>query len=145
MIDKAASTASHQHGSRVLGVSPAPSAVALDYFQRRLGCETDPYDLYHDLQDEVAGLVVLDVRRPEAYAAGHVPGARNLPHQEMTPAVLDRLDPASVYVTYGWGPGCNAGVRAAVRLAEHDLPVKEMIGGLEYWQRQGFPVERSTP
>ena len=137
MMDEAEVTA-----SRVLGTV---AAAPVDYFRSRLDCETDPYDVHHDLQAGIAGLVVLDVRQPEAYAAGHVAGARHLAHQDMTPAALDRLDPAAVYVTYGWGPGCNGGVRAALKLAAHGLPVKEMIGGLEYWERQGYPVERGTP
>ncbi|WP_433111801.1 rhodanese-like domain-containing protein [Micromonospora sp. CA-246542] len=144
MIDEATPVASPQYASRVLGVPPARHAAARDHFQHRLQCETDPYDVYHDLEAGVASLVVLDVRRPAAYAAGHVPGARNIPHQDMTPETLDLLDPAAVYVTYGWGPGCNGGVRAGAHLAAHGLLVKEMMGGLEYWERQGYPVERSA-
>ncbi|GGN22710.1 rhodanese-related sulfurtransferase [Actinoplanes campanulatus] len=144
MTDTATSAPPHT-GSRVLGVAPADQAEALDFFRRRLRCETDPYDVHHDIEAGETGLVVLDVRRREAYEAGHVAGARSLPHQLMTPDVLAGLDPEKVYVTYGWGPGCNGGVRAAIALSEYGLRVKEMMGGLEYWQRQGYPIARSTP
>jgi rhodanese-related sulfurtransferase len=46
-------------------------------------------------------------------------------------------------VVYCWGPGCNGAVKAAVNLARMGRPVKEMIGGFEYWVREGHPVEGS--
>jgi rhodanese-related sulfurtransferase len=44
-------------------------------------------------------------------------------------------------VTYCWGPGCNGATRAALEFAKLGYPVKEMIGGFEYWVREGAPVE----
>jgi rhodanese-related sulfurtransferase len=44
-------------------------------------------------------------------------------------------------VVYCWGPGCNGAVKAAADLARMGRPVKEMIGGFEYWVREGHPVE----
>jgi rhodanese-related sulfurtransferase len=43
-------------------------------------------------------------------------------------------------VTYCWGPGCNGATRAALALALAGYPVREMIGGVEYWIREGFPL-----
>jgi rhodanese-related sulfurtransferase len=40
-------------------------------------------------------------------------------------------------VTYCWGPGCNGATRAALAFARLGYPVKEMIGGYEYWVREG--------
>jgi len=128
--------------SRVLGAPPASPEVAAAFFSTRLRCETDPFDVHADLTARVGGLVLLDARRREAYDAGHLPGARCLPHQDLTPEAVAVLDPDAVYVTYGWGPACNAGTRAAARLAAAGLRVKEMIGGVEYWVRQGYPTER---
>ena len=43
---------------------------------------------------------------------------------------------------YCWGPGCNGAVKACARLYEHGrTDVKEMLGGFEYWVREGFAVE----
>jgi hypothetical protein len=44
-------------------------------------------------------------------------------------------------VTYCWGPGCNGATRAALEFARLGFRVKEMIGGYEYWVREGFPVQ----
>lgn len=42
---------------------------------------------------------------------------------------------------YCWGPGCNGATRAAQALASAGHQVKEMLGGMEYWIREGFPHE----
>ena len=52
------------------------------------------------------------------------------------------LDPAIPVVTYCWGPGCNGATRAALVLAELGFQVREMIGGVEYWIREGFGADR---
>ncbi|MEU5696340.1 rhodanese-like domain-containing protein [Actinosynnema sp. NPDC020468] len=122
--------------SRVLAFPAADPADALAYFRRvRLSCETDPFDVHHDLAAGVPGIVLIDARTADAYRAEHLPESRSLPHADITEDVVAMLDRDSVYVTYGWGPACNAGTRAAAALAAAGLRVKEMIGGLEYWKR----------
>ncbi|MCZ7462278.1 rhodanese-like domain-containing protein [Streptomyces sp. WMMC940] len=127
--------------SRVLATPPAPPPAALAYFrQARLACETDPFDVYHDLASRAGGFVLVDARTTDVYDEECLPGALSMPHERMTGEVLRMLDPAPVYVTYGWGPACNAGTRAAAHLAAAGFRVKEMIGGLEYWKRQNYPT-----
>lgn len=129
---------------RVLGIEPAGPDEALGHFLTRLRFETDPYDVHHDLEHGESGFVVLDIRRAPDFAREHVVGAVNLSHHDMTSRLLARLDREQVYVTYGWGPGCNGGTRGAAKLAAAGLRVKEMIGGLEYWKRQGYPTASTT-
>jgi len=50
------------------------------------------------------------------------------------------LDPAVPVVTYCWGPGCNGATRAALALSLQGYAVKEMLGGVEYWAREGFAL-----
>jgi rhodanese-related sulfurtransferase len=47
-------------------------------------------------------------------------------------------------VTYCWGPGCNGATRAALELAQLGHLVREMLGGYEYWVREGSGVENET-
>ena len=51
--------------------------------------------------------------------------------------------PAGLIVAYCWGPACNGACKAALGLARLGRPVKEMLGGFEYWKRDGHPVETS--
>ncbi|MGW1204599.1 ATP-grasp domain-containing protein [Streptomyces cyaneofuscatus] len=132
--------------SRVLTIPPAAPENAYTYFHDlRLACETDPYDLHHDLEEGVRGLVVLDVRRTAAYRAEHIRGAVSLPHQEISPATAKWLAPEPLYVTYGWGPACNGGTRAAAQLSALGFKVKELLGGLEHWKRGNYPTEQGEP
>ena len=58
------------------------------------------------------------------------------------PVLCPRADSSwSDVVVYSWGPGCNGSTVAALAFAELGYPVREMIGGIEYWARNGLPVE----
>ena len=54
------------------------------------------------------------------------------------------IPPGATVVTYCWGPGCNGAHRAALKFARLGYPVKEMIGGFEYWAREGLPIETAN-
>ena len=114
--------------------------IAYAHFTHRLSVETDADDVGTALLDGSADFVLLDARSPAAYAAAHVPGALSLPHRGITQDALDAL-PDGPIVVYCWGPGCNAATKAGAKLAALGREVKEMIGGFEYYVREGFPVE----
>jgi rhodanese-related sulfurtransferase len=131
--------------SRVAGVAAAEPAAAHAHFARRLAVETDCSDVHHDLarHGADAGFVVVDARGADDYAAGHVPGAISLPHGSITDATVASLPRDQLLVTYCWGPHCNGATRAAARLAALGFRVKEMLGGYEYWLRDGYDIEPS--
>jgi rhodanese-related sulfurtransferase len=108
---------------------------ARSHFAHRLTVETD----VADVAAAPDALVLVDARSPEAYAAGHLPGAINLPHATIDGAAVAAL-PEGPLVTYCWSPACNGAVKAALRLAEHGRDAKEMLGGYEYWVREGHAV-----
>jgi rhodanese-related sulfurtransferase len=130
-----------QATGRVLADAPAPPAEALAHFTDRLAFECDPADVAADLRGGGGGFVLLDCRSRAAYARAHVPGAVSLPHAEVDDAALAGIAAGTLLVTYCWGPGCNAATRGARRVAALGRPVKEMIGGFEYWVREGLPLE----
>ncbi|MGE5830863.1 MAG: rhodanese-like domain-containing protein [Micromonosporaceae bacterium] len=119
-------------------------AQAAAYFAARLAFETDASDVHAALETGEPGFVLVDSRGAAAWAQAHIPGARHLPTAEMGQRALAELDPTVAVVTYCWGPGCNGGVRAALALARLGYQVKEMIGGIEYWIREGYPVRTPT-
>ncbi|MGW7201609.1 rhodanese-like domain-containing protein [Streptomyces chryseus] len=126
----------------VLRVPPAAPAAAVAHFGASLAFHADVSDVASVLASgEDPGFVVVDSRSTEAWDQGHVPGALHLP-TALIPAQAERLlDKAVPVVTYCWGPGCNGATRAALALAELGYQVKEMLGGIEYWIREGFEVE----
>jgi rhodanese-related sulfurtransferase len=114
---------------------------ALEHFARRLEVETDVADVAAALEAGERDFVLLDTRSRASYDAGHLPDAVHLP--ELTAETVAEL-PDDPVVAYCWGPSCNGACKAALRLAELGRPVKEMLGGFEYWARDGHPVETSS-
>ncbi|WP_101387219.1 rhodanese-like domain-containing protein [Streptomyces sp. TLI_146] len=126
----------------VLRVAPAAPADAAAYFRASLVFHADVSDVASVLAaGGEPGFVVLDSRSTESWDQGHVPGAVHLPTALIAEQAEQLLDKSVPVVTYCWGPGCNGATRAALALAELGYQVKEMLGGFEYWVREGFEFE----
>jgi rhodanese-related sulfurtransferase len=128
--------------SHVTAVPAATSSAALAHFQSLLSLETDCWDVHHDMAAGLDGFVLLDVRSPDQYAEGHLPGAVNLPHARINERNLAHYLKEVLFVVYCSGPHCNGADKAAARLARLGRPVKKMIGGVEGWRDEGFELER---
>lgn len=111
-----------------------------DYFAAKLAYETDPADL-HAARTAGEQLVVVDVRSAQAWAQGRVTGALHMPHSEIATRASQEIAPEAEVVVYCWSPGCNGGTRGAAEFARLGYRVREMIGGFEYWAREGYPIE----
>lgn len=118
----------------------ASSAVALMHFSQRLSFETDCSDVHYSQQEGQVDYVLVDVRGEAAYAAGHVPGAINIPHRLMSAERMAEFPRATLFVVYCAGPHCNGVHRAAVRLASLGYAVKEMLGGVTGWLDEGLSL-----
>jgi rhodanese-related sulfurtransferase len=68
----------------------------------------------------------------------------HLPTAEIPSRAAELVAPGTDVVVYSWGPGCNGSTFAALAFAELGYPVREMIGGIEYWARNGLPVETAA-
>jgi rhodanese-related sulfurtransferase len=122
----------------------ADSATAVAHFADRLAFETDVSDVQAALQGPEPGFVLVDVRGEAAWDQGHVPGALHLPHAQIADRAAALIPAGSPVVVYCWGPGCNGAQRAALSFAKLGYPVKEMIGGFEYWAREGFTYDTAA-
>lgn len=130
--------------SPALRQPPAPPDEASAYFAARLRYQADVSDVHASMESGSPGFVLIDSRGSDAWAQGRIPGAVHLPTADIPARALNLLDPSEPVITYCWGPACDGATRAALALAELGFRVKEMIGGIEYWIREGFPVETAT-
>lgn len=90
------------------------------------------------------GLVtVLDVRPAEEYAAGHVPGAVNVPLSELE-KYLDDLNTEQEIVAYCRGPHCVLAFDAVANLREKGLKARRLEDGFPEWRTAGLPVETGS-
>lgn len=83
------------------------------------------------------GALLLDVREPEEWAAGHAPAAVHVPLGELDPSAVpgDRIVVAV----------CRSGRRsdqAAARLAAAGVDARNLAGGMQAWAAAGRPVRR---
>jgi len=88
------------------------------------------------------GLVtVLDVRPPEEYEAGHVPGALNIPLAALEDH-LDELDQEHEVIAYCRGPHCILAFEAVARLRERGFNARRLQDGYPEWKLAGLPTEK---
>lgn len=129
-----------QHTNSVLAYPAADSAAAIAHFSATLQFETDCWDTHDAITSGNPGFVILDVRSPEAYARGHVPGAINLLRGKIIASKLTAYPADTLFVTYCAGPHCNGATKAAIVLAKLGRPAKIMIGGITGWIDEGFEL-----
>lgn len=87
-----------------------------------------------------AGLVtVLDVRPPDEFALGHVPGAVNIPVGELKRRLAE-LPRTKEIVAYCRGPYCVMAFEAVALLREHGLKSRRLEGGMPEWRAANLPV-----
>ena len=127
----------------VTQTAAAASSEALSHFEDMLSFETDCADVHDSLTTDEPDFALVDVRGPNSFAEGHISGAVNIPHREMTAERMSDFPKDRIFVVYCAGPHCNGANKAAVRLARLGLPVKMMIGGITGWLDEGFELVRS--
>jgi rhodanese-related sulfurtransferase/DNA-binding transcriptional ArsR family regulator len=112
--------------------------VIRSYFDDRDSME--PVSREELLEKSRAGVVtVLDVRPPDEFALGHLPGAVNIPLRELE-ARLAELDGAQEIVAYCRGPYCVLSYEAVAALRARGFTVRRLEDGLPEWRAAGLPV-----
>ncbi|MCA9075383.1 MAG: rhodanese-like domain-containing protein [Planctomycetaceae bacterium] len=114
----------------------------LQHYEHKLDYEIDSWDLLVTIK---AGenITVIDARSSEAYELEHIPGAINVPHRKMSEETTSGIDRTSLVVTYCDGIGCNASTKGAINMLKLGFRVKELMGGLDWWKRDGHPTHLS--
>jgi ArsR family transcriptional regulator len=112
--------------------------VIRSYFKDRDSLE--PISREELMERSRAGAVtVLDVRPPDEFALGHLPGAVNIPLRELD-ARLAEFDPALEIVAYCRGPYCVLSYEAVATLRARSFKVRRLENGLPEWRAAGLPV-----
>ena len=130
--------------SIVLNSPATESEKATLFFSNKLSYETDPADIYADMKNNVNDFTIIDVRTPEDFAERHIAGAINLPIAKINANTTSTFPKDKLLVVYCWSPACNGSTKAAMKLSALGFTVKEMIGGIQYWENyKNYPVESS--
>jgi len=93
---------------------------------------------------EAGDVIVIDVRSPAEYAAGHITGARSIPIGDLARR-LRHLPPDIEVVAYCRGPFCVYADDAVRLLGRRGRPARRLVDGFPEWRRAGLPVAYATP
>jgi rhodanese-related sulfurtransferase/DNA-binding transcriptional ArsR family regulator len=86
-------------------------------------------------------ITVLDVRPAEEFAAGHLPGALNVPVEKLQ-AYLLKLPKRKEVIAYCRGPYCLMSFEAVDKLRKRGFKAKRLADGYPEWRAAGLPIER---
>lgn len=128
----------------VTAIPAANPELAQAHFAEQFSFETDCWDVHNAMTTGEPGFVLLDVRSPDLFARGHLPGATNLPHGKIIKSKISAWPDDTLFVVYCAGPHCNGAARGALRLAQLGRPVKLMAGGVTGWLDEGFSLARGA-
>ena len=116
------------------------SAERTQFFRAKLDAEWGPHDLKKVLDANKSQVIVLDTRNAEAFAEEHIPGAVNIPTDQLA-SRLNELPKDKEIVPYCWSVVCHLATRASLLLSEQGYTVHELAGGIEYWKNYKMPLE----
>lgn len=117
----------------------ADVAVATAAF---LGPQTEQISREELLRRAGAGqITVLDVRPPQEYAAGHIPGAVSIPLEELADRLAELPEDLDI-VAYCRGAHCVLALDAVRLLAAYGRPARRLTTGMVEWRADGLPVHR---
>lgn len=106
------------------------SEKAEKYFAKKLAFTVGPVELKE--LSEKNDVRIIDVRSRADYEVGHIPMAISIPYDELE-SRLNELNKEDLHVVYCYNAFCHLGARAAMMLAQHQLPVIELCGGFKVW------------
>lgn len=127
--------------SLTLDTPAVTPAEAYRHFTSKLAYETDVADVMTDWNKGNPPFVLLDVRDEQTHLECHIPGSVHVPGRRINEQTTADWDKTITIITYCWGPACNGATKAAAKLASLGFSVKEMLGGIEYWRKEGGQVE----
>ncbi len=110
---------------------------AVDFFRAKLEFTTGSVELEHMIEDG-ENIKIIDVRYPDDFAAGHIPGAVNLPKEKWD--TLEGLSHDKVNIVYCYSQVCHLAAAAALEFAERGFSVMELEGGFDEWRKHDLPI-----
>jgi rhodanese-related sulfurtransferase len=116
--------------------------VVDSYLERRDTMEpVPPKELRRRLA--AGDVTLIDVRPPDEFAAGHIPGALSVPVAELAKRV-EELPRRKEIVAYCRGPYCVMAVTAVEMLRQRGYRARRFIEGIPAWREHGFPVSEGA-
>ena len=111
---------------------------ASKFFKAKMEFTTGPLELERMIKHQES-IHIIDVRYPEDFILGHIPGAIN--KCRSVDASFAGLSRDKVNVVYCYSAECHLAAAAAREFADNGYSVMELDGGFESWKEHNLPVE----
>lgn len=111
---------------------------ASKFFRAKMEFTTGPIELDEMIKRQ-ENIHIIDVRKPEDFKLGHIPGAIN--KCRSVDASFAGLSRDKVNIVYCYSFECHLAASAAREFAENGYPVMELEGGFQAWKEHNLPVE----
>lgn len=115
----------------------------IEFYETKLAYEIDSWDLSVLIKNQ-ENIVVIDTRSKSFHDMENIPTSINLPHSQMTEETTKEFDKTKLYITYCDGIGCNGSTKGALNMAKLGFRVKELLGGLDWWKRDGHETKGTS-
>ena len=111
---------------------------ARKFFDAKMEFTTGPVELNEMIKNH-ENINIVDVRKPDDYKEGHIPGAVSLSKERWSTHAS--LSKDKVNIVYCYSQVCHLAAAAAKEFAGHGFAVMELEGGFEEWQHYNMPIE----
>ncbi len=85
--------------------------------------------------------IILDVRTPREYEAGHIPGAVNIPHTELSGRISELESNRNEEIVVHCQSGARAGIAQSILSRAGFTKIHELQGHMLQWKAGGYPIE----
>ena len=85
--------------------------------------------------------LILDVRTPREYEAGHIPGAVNIPHMELNDRISELESNRNEEIVVHCQSGPRAGIAQSILSRAGFTKIRELQGHMQQWKARGYPIE----
>jgi rhodanese-related sulfurtransferase len=116
---------------------------AASFFKSKLEFEIGPYGVLEAIKAKEP-VRIIDLRTPEYFAKGHVPGAVNVQFEDL-PKFKNELNQDETAIVYCYDITCALSTRAALYLSEQGQKVKELVGGYEEFAKKEALSKAAQP
>lgn len=90
---------------------------------------------------DASEIVLVDVREPDEWRHGHIPGARHIPLATL-PGAIEALAGHGMPIAFICGSGHRSRIACATVRSHHLEAALNVSGGIRAWQRAGLPTTR---
>jgi len=123
-------------------LTPRQKKIMIDTYEAKLLTESDCFGVLSLVKGERKDGFIVDVRDAKSFGEGHIPGAVNIPYEEIEKK-FRAIPKDKTVILYCWGADSTLSTKAAHKLCQLDIYCKVLRSGWTEWVAAKRPVQRT--